>query len=60
METILPSPEFQAELDDLLRNYAGRATPLASVVAPASPMPASTGVPAGNEYRAAASSATGR
>ena len=28
METILPSPEFQAELDDLLRNYAGRATPL--------------------------------
>lgn len=28
MEEILPTPEFQAELDDLLRNYAGRETPL--------------------------------
>ncbi len=28
MREIMPTPEFQAELDDLLRNYAGRATPL--------------------------------
>ena len=28
MEEILPTPEFQAELDDLLRTYAGRETPL--------------------------------
>ena len=28
METLLPSPAFQAELNDLLCNYAGRATPL--------------------------------
>ncbi len=27
-ETILPSPEFQAELDHLLHTYAGRPTPL--------------------------------
>lgn len=28
MRDILPLPAFQAELDDLLRNYAGRPTPL--------------------------------
>ncbi len=28
MREIMPTPGFQAELDDLLRNYAGRATPL--------------------------------
>ena len=28
MATILPAPAFQDELDDLLRNYAGRETPL--------------------------------
>lgn len=28
MRDILPTPAFQAELDDLLRNYAGRSTPL--------------------------------
>ena len=28
METILPTQAFQDELDDLLRNYAGRETPL--------------------------------
>ena len=28
MAEILPSPRFRAELDDLLRNYAGRETPL--------------------------------
>lgn len=28
MRDILPTPAFQAELDDLLRNYAGRPTPL--------------------------------
>lgn len=28
MATIMPTPEFQAELDDLLRNFAGRETPL--------------------------------
>lgn len=28
MREILPTPAFQAELDDLLRNYAGRPTPL--------------------------------
>ena len=27
-ETVLPSPEFQAQLDHLLRTYAGRPTPL--------------------------------
>ena len=27
-ETVLPTPEFQAELDHLLRTYAGRPTPL--------------------------------
>ena len=27
-KTILPSAKFQAELDDLLRNYAGRETPM--------------------------------
>lgn len=30
MREILPTPAFQAELDDLLRNYAGRPTPLTS------------------------------
>ena len=28
MQTILPTAEFQQELDDLLTNYAGRKTPL--------------------------------
>lgn len=28
MQNILPSPQFQAELQDLLQNYAGRPTPL--------------------------------
>lgn len=28
MQTIMPSPAFRAELDDLLRNFAGRETPL--------------------------------
>ncbi|WP_165072517.1 tryptophan synthase subunit beta [Desulfovibrio sp. ZJ200] len=28
MRDVLPTPAFQAELDDLLRNYAGRPTPL--------------------------------
>jgi len=28
MENILPAPEFQAELEDLLHNFAGRPTPL--------------------------------
>jgi tryptophan synthase beta chain len=28
MDKILPAPDFQSELDDLLRNYAGRPTPL--------------------------------
>ena len=28
MATIMSSPSFQEELDDLLRNFAGRETPL--------------------------------